>query len=33
MGRASMMSLIYVIVLSVIATLFVRLMRSRRAEA
>jgi multiple sugar transport system permease protein len=33
LGRASMMSLLYVIVLSVVAGLFVRLMRSRRAEA
>jgi multiple sugar transport system permease protein len=32
LGRASMMSLLYVIVLSVVATLFVRLMQSRRAE-
>jgi multiple sugar transport system permease protein len=33
LGRASMMSLLYVIVLSVIAVLFVRLMQSRRAQA
>jgi multiple sugar transport system permease protein len=32
LGRASMMSLLYVIVLSVVAALFVRLMQSRRAE-
>lgn len=33
LGRASMMSLLYVVVLSVVAILFVRLMRSRRGEA
>jgi multiple sugar transport system permease protein len=32
LGRASMMSLLYVIVLSIVAVLFVRLMRNRRAE-
>ncbi len=33
LGRASMMSLLYVVLLSVVAGLFVRLMRSRRVEA